>query len=68
MTSATQRKTTTHYVGVRWSRKRESWEAVLGNRVLGRYETAGEAAKAYDFEARRVFGRYARTNFGTRTF
>ena len=52
------------YKGVAWDGW--SWRAritVNGRRYnLGSYATAIEAARAYDFTARRLFGEFARTN------
>lgn len=39
------------------------WAASVGGRYLGRYDTPEEAARAYDTEARRRYGEFARPNF-----
>lgn len=39
------------------------WAAKIRTRYLGLFDTAQEAACAYDTEARRVFGEFARLNF-----
>jgi hypothetical protein len=48
-------------------KKRQGWCALLGTKpkqvVLGTYETAEEAAAAYDHAARSVWGEFACTNF-----
>jgi EREBP-like factor len=52
--------------GVRFTRD-GSWNAYIyhekRNRSLGTYETAEEAARVYDREARRIWGQLAQQNF-----
>jgi hypothetical protein len=63
------KKNTSGYKGVYFDAFSGRWKAQIqtlrsGKRHLGRFDTAREAALAYDHEARRVFGEFARTNFG----
>lgn len=59
------------FIGVRWRERGKKWNAAIGRRIdgkykseyLGCYETAREAALAYDRAARRYFGLSATLNF-----
>ena len=53
----------TSYVGVVWDERARAWLARISDRRLGHYDTAGAAARRYDEEALRVYGRFARVNF-----
>ncbi len=55
------------YVGVTWVKSVKKWQACLGNRYLGRFDNEEIAAKAYDTEARKTYGEYARLNFPDET-
>lgn len=58
---------TTGYKGVLWRKAIQKWEAQIGvNRkmkYIGIFDTAEDAAKAYDEEARKLHGLFAKTNF-----
>jgi hypothetical protein len=53
--------------GVTWAKDKQRWQAQIGfrgkNIVLGRFKTEEEAARAYDKEARKLYGDFARPNF-----
>lgn len=55
------------FKGVYWMKDRSKWKAHLHEGgypyYLGLYETAEEAAKAYDAEAKKRWGEYAKLNF-----
>jgi len=59
---------TSRFKGVHWSKTRKRWIARIKrngkSRQIGSFENEIEAAKAYDREARRLFGRFAWLNFG----
>ncbi len=55
-------RSTTGFKGVRFRDGR--YTAQCRRRHLGNFGTSEEAARAYDAEARKVFGAFARTNFG----
>ena len=61
-----RRSTTSRYKGVCWHNKNKGWMAgIKHNRktiYLGCYETEEEAALAYNTEATRIFGEYAKLN------
>jgi hypothetical protein len=58
---------TSGFKGVTWDRKGQFWRVRIWvdgrNLVVGRYDDPTQAALAYDEEARRHFGEFARTNF-----
>ena len=53
--------------GVSWNKKRNRWVAIIGHRYrlhyLGSYAIEEDAARAYDAEALKRFGEFARLNF-----
>jgi len=51
------------YLGVHLESRTGRWAAACRGRNLGSYDTPEEAARAYDTEARRVHGPFARPNF-----
>jgi len=55
------------YFGVYWEAKRKRWRATIKNdrksKFLGYYNTAEEAAMAYDKEAKKLHGIFAKQNF-----
>ena len=59
-------RSTSGFKGVSWNKRRNKYRAQIGFRgkvvELGHYNTAREAARAYDYVARRVFGEFALTN------
>lgn len=62
-----RQKTSSKYKGVHIIKTTGKWRATLWNGCsklhLGVFSCEKEAALAYDTEARKVFGEYARTNF-----
>jgi len=68
MNSRLRSDNTSGYRGVTYDARRKSrpWRAFIrdgGQRWLGYYETAEEAARAYDAAAKVSFGEFARPNF-----
>lgn len=65
--SGRYRNNTSGYKGVSWNRKTRRWYAKVGdgakNRCIGHFETAEEAARAYDRVARERYGEFASLNF-----
>ena len=57
--------TSSQYKGVTFIAEHGTWQAQLDRSYLGRYLTEEEAAAAYDAEARKRFGAFARPNFST---
>lgn len=61
------RRGTSIYRGVSWNSERNKWKAQIQlnnkNKPIGRFNTEIEAAKAYDLEAKKLFGEFARLNF-----
>ena len=52
---------TSGYKGVK--RAGNKWVAKVSGRIIGRFDTAEEAAHAYDDESRRLYGEFACVNF-----
>jgi len=60
-----QRQTTSGYKGVYCSKQqlRKRWIAQIRSKYIGCFFTAEEAARAYDIEARKLYGEFAALNF-----
>ena len=60
-------KRTGQYKGVSWDKSRNKWKAYIcfqyKNIQIGRFDTAEEAARAYDEYAKKLHKEYAVTNF-----
>ncbi len=59
--------TTSQYKGVSWAASNNKWGFWIKcgkERAFGFFSTELDAAFAYDFHARRLFGKHARCNFG----
>ncbi len=60
-------RNTSGFKGVSWDRTRNKWRSsikIVGRSItIGRFETATQAAKAYDEFARQFHGEFAKTNF-----
>ena len=60
--------TTSRYKGVTWCKARELFQAQIKFKqkvhFLGRFKSERKAGQAYDDAARRMFGKFAVTNFG----
>ena len=58
---------TSKYKGVHWHKTKNKWIASIGINgkvsTIGSFNTELEAAKAYNNEARKLFGEFARVNF-----
>jgi hypothetical protein len=58
---------TSKFKGVRWQKRDKKWEARIRNngklKFLGYFDDEEEATRAYDEEARKIFGGFARLNF-----
>lgn len=65
--SIVQRRNTSGYKGVSFSKRRRCWRADIGvyyrKISLGTFASAEDAARAYDVAARKYFGDYARLNY-----
>ena len=48
--------------GVWWDKEKRKWTSQVLHKFLGRFDTAEEAARAYDLNAKRTFGDFAATN------
>lgn len=68
--SLSRANTSSPYKGVTWCAARNCWQAQAKsagtNYFLGRFRSPIKAARAYDRAARRLFGKFAATNFGRR--
>lgn len=58
---------TSNYKGVSWSNRYKKWLCQIkynyGNKVIGKYTSEIEAARAYDEAAKKIQGRFAYLNF-----
>lgn len=67
--SGLRRDNTSGYKGVHWRKDGQKWVAQISDHLAGKkrrigdFETVIEAARAYDREARRLFGEFAYLNF-----
>lgn len=66
-TFKTCNKKTSRYKGVHWSKAWGRWRAQImfegRTKMLGGFESEQQAAKAYDLEASKLFGVFAKLNF-----
>lgn len=53
-----------NYKGVGFHKKAGKWRAYIGKKHLGLFDKEIEAAKAYDLEAKNIYGSFAKLNFG----
>jgi hypothetical protein len=51
------------YKGVSFNKQQSIWRAFVANKLIGCFETAEQAAMAYDIAAIKKFGQFAKTNF-----
>jgi hypothetical protein len=60
-------KASSIYKGVRWHNRDRRWIVEVTHnskrREVGRFKSEEDAARAYDFEANKLFGEFARLNF-----
>jgi hypothetical protein len=57
------KNSSSQFKGVSWSSTKGRWVVQLQDRFLGSFNNEIEAAKAYDLEAARAFGKFALLNF-----
>lgn len=72
--NAARRKQTgcsSKFRGVTWDKDKKRWQAQIGfrgkNKVLGRFKVEEDAARAYDKEARKLYGEFAQPNLQDET-
>lgn len=67
MNKSSKKNGSSKYIGVRFHKKSNKWEANIyvnnKNKYLGLYETEIEAAKARDSATKEHFGEYGKLNF-----
>jgi len=65
LTQGVKRQTTSGYKGVYYSKQqlKKRWIAQIKNKYIGYFFTAEEAARAYDIEAKKLYGEFAVFNF-----
>ena len=59
----TPKHNTSGYKGVVLDSDRVKWKAVVANRIIGRFDTKEDAARAYNKKAKEQFGEFAKPNF-----
>jgi len=53
---------TSHYTGVSWRKRENGWLAKIQKKYIGIYKTELEAAAAYNKEAIKIYGQFAKLN------
>jgi hypothetical protein len=57
------KKKSSQFIGVIWSKQKNRWRAQVDNTYLGLFENEKDAAYAYDTYCRKYRGEYAKLNF-----
>lgn len=64
---ASRSDSSSRFKGVTWDKSRNKWMAAIAahgkSKTIGRFDSEGDAARAYDAEARLAYGDFAKLNF-----